>query len=109
MRFIFFVKVSNAINVAQCEPIELWYKRKKDEDLREQISNVFWISDIQHRRSDKIFLDGGRGGGGGRGEVMKKLKIKNNLYNFLCLSLYINLIVNKNQTYVSLKMKTEKQ
>lgn len=104
MRFIFFVKVSNAINVAQCEPIELWYKRKKDEDLREQISNVFWISDIQHRRSDKIFLGGGRGE-----EVMKKLKIKNNLYNFLCLSLYINLIVNKNQTYVSLKMKTEKQ
>lgn len=46
--------------------IELWYKRKKDEDLREQISNVFWISDIQHRRSDKIFLGGGRGGEGGR-------------------------------------------
>lgn len=46
--------------------IELWYKRKKDEDLRERISNVFWISDIQHRRSDKIFLGGGRGGEGER-------------------------------------------
>lgn len=57
----------------------------------------------------RFFLVEGEEGGGERGEVMKKLKIKNNLYNFLCLSLYINLIVNKNQTYVSLKMKTEKQ
>lgn len=59
-------------------------KKKNKEDLRgKPISNMFSWSDIQHRRSDKIFL---RGEGG---EVMEKFEIKNNFYNFLCLVISI--------------------